>query len=930
MRENCPLLFDVLDTLFLHKEDGRPVSENRVKSAVHALSLLVSLKSQKIKNDFKIIFTCLCISFGAGTRFVTMLNKLGLTVSWDKAMAFLDFRKVKQQDEIKKLTPLEKPVILMFDNVNMYRGKHKHLRLFKSAGPVMWNFTVQAVLVPDITDLEEIFHDDSACLSPQKSILEMDPNEIFIEADQEKRELFEQVTDMFLLELLDTALNKIPESSRKLKNMTESQVNAYLAKANYETTAKYSINVPKLDEIVTHIPAPSKSEVHILPLSLENNSTIVGTMSILDQLATDFSLPNNKKGTEYVPFDSLSKTWDIKLARSHYELILSQRNHKKSMRLFENQLCSQDKELTSRSEHDSDEDNLSVPEFADIAASTTLESERRHFESEDKPFWDTYNLFCSKLVGISAENSVESYLHFVNGCNKADLAVRDHLGRTLLHAAVELGQENLLKCLVDMGININSKEGCGITPLSLAVLHKKAVMSKFLVESGAKYCGPLFTSIPSPLCMAETLKLEEIEKLFSEDHELSEEEDELIRQIGGLAVADEDTCSSAPNTVKNRKGINRSCHGFATPVVGDVGTCKTNSAAMARSSAYRWVGICPGDLHNKGYYCEAVFKVHGSNGLHYILLEVMKRKKLIVNAFKKKKFQDGNLLHIREAIRDVCKAYGLAAVLEFLESSHFPPESELIGNNSTLLILTKFKEWISESSASDLAFEHRASTFLLYGPIQMLYDAATAYSDGFAREIVYQLLIPIYTQLGFSNYSTEVFRHVVNFLAKWPLATRRLLQNNCSVNLSGIEGRGIELDAFVESEVVQPLKTYTTGHTTVTMCKRLMGNIDLLKFVRKTYMGKEGFDMHNTSRHSEQSPFPDQIKGAWFCLQRGFFVNAKRKEVECYPVDKKGEAVGKVPQNLLDIVKKGKSKISKQFKAKLYESFPDLRYDILS
>jgi hypothetical protein len=52
---------------------------------------------------------------------------------------------------------------------------------------------------------------------------------------------------MFLLELLDTALNKIPESSRKLKNMAESQVNAYLAKTNYETMAKYSINIPKLD-----------------------------------------------------------------------------------------------------------------------------------------------------------------------------------------------------------------------------------------------------------------------------------------------------------------------------------------------------------------------------------------------------------------------------------------------------------------------------------------------------------------------------------------------------------------------------------------------------------------------------------------------------------------------------------------------------------
>ena len=57
-------------------------------------------------------------------------------------------------------------------------------------------------------------------------------------------------------------------------------------------------------------------------------------MSILDQLATDFSLPNNKKGTEYVPFDALSKTWDIKMGRNHYELILSQHNHKKSMELL--------------------------------------------------------------------------------------------------------------------------------------------------------------------------------------------------------------------------------------------------------------------------------------------------------------------------------------------------------------------------------------------------------------------------------------------------------------------------------------------------------------------------------------------------------------------------------------------------------------------
>ena len=189
VRDNCPLLFDVLNTLFLHKEYGRPVSEKRIKSAVHSLSLLVSLWSQKIKNDFKLAFTCFCISFGAGMRFITMLNKLGLTVSWDKAMSFLDIRKVKQVDEIKRLTPLETPVILMFDNVNMYRGKYKHLNL--------WNFTCQAILVPDMTGLEENIQHESTCLQPQKPVVEIYPSEIFVEADQEKKRCFSKLLTCF-------------------------------------------------------------------------------------------------------------------------------------------------------------------------------------------------------------------------------------------------------------------------------------------------------------------------------------------------------------------------------------------------------------------------------------------------------------------------------------------------------------------------------------------------------------------------------------------------------------------------------------------------------------------------------------------------------------------------------------------------------------
>ena len=60
-REQCPLLFKVLDTLVLHKTDERKVSEMRVRSAVLSLSILLSLKSQKIQNDFNILLTCVYI-----------------------------------------------------------------------------------------------------------------------------------------------------------------------------------------------------------------------------------------------------------------------------------------------------------------------------------------------------------------------------------------------------------------------------------------------------------------------------------------------------------------------------------------------------------------------------------------------------------------------------------------------------------------------------------------------------------------------------------------------------------------------------------------------------------------------------------------------------------------------------------------------------
>ena len=144
-----------------------------------------------------------------------------------------------------------------------------------------------------------------------------------------------------------------------------------------------------------------------------------------------------------------------------------------------------------------------------------------------------------------------------------------------------------------MGLDVNCREGCGVTPLSIAVLCKNTSLCKFLVESGTRCKGPLFTSIPSPICMAHKLDLADILEIFDADEELSEEENELIGKIDRdykesiSCVGDHPKPSSIP--------VNCSSPGFVTSVIGDVGTCKTKSAVMARSASYRWVGLCPGE-----------------------------------------------------------------------------------------------------------------------------------------------------------------------------------------------------------------------------------------------------------------------------------------------------------------------------------------------
>ena len=133
-------------------------------------------------------------------------------------------------------------------------------------------------------------------------------------------------------------------------------------------------------------------------------------------------------------------------------------------------------------------------------------------------------------------------------------------------------------------------------------------------------------------------------------------------------------------------------------------------------------------------------------------------------------------------------SFGMAAMLEFQDSSSFPSFEELSRckwetGAHKLVRLTKFKEWII-SSSEDAAFKYYTQMFTLFGPLQQMYSHSIRFEHGLGREASWMLMHPLFAQSNKRNYHTEAMLHIVNFVAAWPLAFRKLLRKNCSIILA--------------------------------------------------------------------------------------------------------------------------------------------------
>lgn len=72
----------------------------------------------------------------------------------------------------------------------------------------------------------------------------------------------------------------------------------------------------------------------ILPLSLENNATVAGTASVLEEFGKEFQIPCNH-ATIVLPFDEKQQNFDIDAARKHDEFMYLLQEHKNEMKQLE-------------------------------------------------------------------------------------------------------------------------------------------------------------------------------------------------------------------------------------------------------------------------------------------------------------------------------------------------------------------------------------------------------------------------------------------------------------------------------------------------------------------------------------------------------------------------------------------------------------------
>ena len=188
--------------------------------------------------------------------------------------------------------------------------------------------------------------------------------------------------------------------------------------------------------------------------------------------------------------------FDISAARKHYEFMLMLHKHRINMVTTEQQIRSSEKRIDG-SDSDYSFDSSEGDHSGDIHAET-IESTTRYFQQEDSALSKLYDRINDQMLNAVRSRERTDFSKLADKLRSTRQeweVVTDHLGRNILHCAVENGNISLVKTLLSAGLNINVQEGCGATQLTIAVLKREADMCKLLVKNFASVSGALYSNM---------------------------------------------------------------------------------------------------------------------------------------------------------------------------------------------------------------------------------------------------------------------------------------------------------------------------------------------------------------------------------------------------------------------------------------------------
>ncbi len=345
-----------------------------------------------------------------------------------------------------------------------------------------------------------------------------------------------------------------------------------------------------------------------------------------------------------------------------------------------------------------------------------------------------------------ADMPLEQSVSFIKCHSGMWSSLHDEYNRSALHVFVEKGNIKCVESLLICGAHVNAGEGCGVTPLMIALMRKNVEITKLLLKYEARVWGLFPGHLPTPMEICEKLQHSELMAILTNVYQ--QDEMQSIAHAMEFLNTEEHGCGLVENDCET---VEPSCSGQTEPslsdsdesktssnardkmiTVGDVKTTVTTRGLKNRSpDEFGSFEETPGDFHAIAYVMECLAKIFGTAGFYYTARQVLGRLKVTPNSFENM-FKEENYERNCEALVDFYWGVGLAMVKQFEQSIFFPDREDLDKYDSengyaNILILARFKEWILDQSSRDKTFEFFSSFVTEYGLLLQIYQESMSW-----------------------------------------------------------------------------------------------------------------------------------------------------------------------------------------------------------